>query len=79
MSRSWIIREALAAGLPLLVARLRDMRRRGFRPRGQLVNKHVAGPRRGPRSDGLRDDRWVRRPDVKPEGTRRPRVDFPDL
>ena len=40
----------------------RQRRRAGLVPRGEYQNPNVAGPRRGPRSDGRRTDRWVSAP-----------------
>ena len=40
----------------------------GFRPKGQVASPSAAGPRRGPRTDGLREDRWIHRPNLTPEG-----------
>ena len=62
MSRSWILREALALGLPLFVEKQRRLRRAGFVPRGEYQNPDAAGPLRGPRSDGRRADSWVSAP-----------------
>ena len=60
VSRSWLLREALAVGLPVAVANMRQLRADGFVPAGALQHPGVEGPRRGPRSDGQRADRWVR-------------------
>ncbi len=62
MSRSWILRECIALGFPLFVERVRQRRAAGLVPRGEYQNPDVAGPRRGPRSDGRRADRWVAPP-----------------
>ena len=62
MSRSWILRECIAEGFPLFVETVRQRRRAGLVPRGEYQNPDAAGPRRGPRSDGLRGDRWVGAP-----------------
>lgn len=62
MSRSWILRGALAQGLPLFVESVRQRRGAGFVPSGELKNPNAVGPRRGPRSDGPRADRWVNAP-----------------
>lgn len=62
MTRSWILRESVAAGFPLFVEAVRQRRLAGLVPRGEYQNPDVAGPRRGPRSDGLRGDRWVGAP-----------------
>lgn len=62
MARSWILRECVALGFPLFVEQVRQRRRAGLIPRGEYQNPHVAGPRRGPRSDGRRTDRWVSPP-----------------
>jgi len=68
MTRSWLLREALHIGLPAVVAHLRSLRSAGFRPKGQVASPSAAGPRRGPRTDGLREDRWIHRPNLTPEG-----------
>ena len=62
MARSWILRECVALGFPLFVEQVRQRRRTGLVPRGEYQNPDVAGPRRGPRSDGRRADRWVSAP-----------------
>ncbi len=62
MSRSWILRECIAEGFPLFVEAVRQRRRAGLVPRGEYQNPEASGPRRGPRSDGLRGDRWVGAP-----------------
>lgn len=62
MSRSWILREAIAAGLPVFVEKVRQRRRAGLVPRGEYQQPGAVGPRRGPRSDGPRTDRWVNAP-----------------
>ena len=62
MSRSWILREAIALGFPEFVEQVRQRRRAGFVTRGEYQHPDAAGPRRGPRSDGQRADRWVSRP-----------------
>ena len=62
MSRSWILRGALGQGLPLFVDSVRQRRSAGFVSSGEVKNPDAAGPRRGPRSDGLRADRWVNLP-----------------
>ena len=59
MSRSWILRECVAQGFPGFVEKVRERLRAGLVPRGQYWKPEVAGPRRGPRSDGVRADRWV--------------------
>lgn len=59
MSRSWLIREALAEGLPNVVEKVRERLRAGLVPRGAYWRPGTAGPRHGPRSDGPREDRWV--------------------
>ena len=76
MSRSWLLREALALGFPALVTQVRMRRKAGFVTRGEYVNPSAAGPRRGPRSDGARTDRWVHRPGGSEEGQRRPDTVF---
>ena len=75
ISRSWLVREALRIGVPAAIARLRSLREAGFRPRGQSDSPRSAAPRRGPRSDGPREDRWVHRPDLAPEGHEAPELD----
>ena len=60
VSRAWFLREALAAGLPVAAAHMRQLLSDGFVPAGVLRNPGSSGPRRGPRSDGPREDRWVR-------------------
>ncbi len=62
MARSWIIRECVALGFPLFVEQVRQRRRAGLITRGEYQNPNAAGPRRGPRSDGRRTDRWVSAP-----------------
>lgn len=62
MSRSWILREAIAAGLPVFVEKVRQRRCAGLVPRGEYQQPGAVGPRRGPRSDGPRTDRWVNAP-----------------
>lgn len=62
MSRSWILRECVAEGFPGFVEKVRERLRAGLVPRGQYWKPEVAGPRRGPRSDGPRGDRWVGAP-----------------
>lgn len=64
MTRAWLLREALAIGLPAAAAKLRMLREQGFRPAGQVSAPAAKGPRRGPRSDGARHDRWVSAPAV---------------
>ena len=59
MSRAWLLREALARGFPALVTELRLKRKAGFVTRGEYVNPGASSPRRGPRSEGARTDRWV--------------------
>ena len=75
MSRSWVVREALALGFPALVAEVRSKRKAGFVTRGEYVNPGARTARRGPRSDGARADRWVRRPAGAVEGERAPDPD----
>ena len=60
VSRSWFLREALAVGLPVAVANIRQLMADGFVPAGAASPRASEGPRRGPRSDGARADRWVR-------------------
>ena len=60
VTRSWFLREALAVGLPVAVANMRQLMADGFVPAGALSHAATSGPRRGPRSDGARSDRWVR-------------------
>ena len=62
MARSWILRECVGLGFPLFVEQVRQRRRAGLIPRGEYQNPNAAGPRRGPRSDGRRADRWVSPP-----------------
>ena len=62
MARSWVLREAIALGLPLFVEKVRRLRDAGLVPRGEYTNPHAAGSRRGPRSDGARATRWVGAP-----------------
>lgn len=76
MSRSWLVREALAIGFPALVTQLRQRRRAGLVTRGEYVNPAVRGPRRGPRMDGTGTDRWVQRPGGSAEGEKRPETPF---
>ena len=64
MSRSWLIREALALGIPLAETRIRQLIEDGFRPAGDVGYRAASGPRRGPNSDGRRTDRWVHAPHV---------------
>ena len=78
MSRAWLVREVLRIGLPAAIGRLRSLREAGYRPSGQVLSPQAAGPRRGPRSDGPREDRWVHRPDLAPEGERAPALDDDD-
>lgn len=59
MSRAWFLREALAIGLPAAAAHIRMLRAQGLRRAGVVHSPKSTGPRRGPRSDGSRDDRWV--------------------
>ena len=75
MSRSWLVRETLRIGLPAAIGRLESLWEAGFRPRGQVDSPHAAAPRRGPRSDGPREDRWVHRPELAPEGQAAPKLD----
>ena len=75
MSRSWIVREALRIGVPAAIGRLRWLREAGFRASGQAISPRAAWPRRGPRSDGPREDRWVHRPNLEPEGQKAPALD----
>ena len=75
ISRSWLLREALRIGIPAAFGQLRSRREAGFRPRGQVDSPHAAAPRRGPRSDGPREDRWVHRPELAPEGQAAPELD----
>ena len=62
ISRSWIIRECIAEGFANVVEKVRERRRAGLIPRGEYQNPKGAAPRRGPRSDGARVDRWVSAP-----------------
>jgi len=62
MGRSWILRECVGLGFPLFVEQVRQRGRAGLIPRGEYQNPNVAGPQRGPRSDGRRTDRWVSAP-----------------
>ena len=62
MSRAWIVRECVAEGFPAFVEKVRQRRAAGLVPRGEYKNPTVTGPRRGPRSDGQRADRWVGAP-----------------
>lgn len=71
MSRSWILRASLAVGLPSFVESVRQRRRAGLVPSGEYKNRHALGPRRGPRSDGPRADRWVNAPKVREPRTSR--------
>lgn len=75
MSRAWVVREALRIGLPAAIGRLWSLRTAGYRPSGQVLSPQAAGPRRGPRSDGAREDRWVHRPNLAPEGQKAPAFD----
>lgn len=78
MSRSWLLREALALGFPALVTRVRQRRGAGFVTRGEALKPGVSGPRRGPRMDGSGRDRWVHRPGGSAEGESRPDTRFRD-
>ena len=60
VSRSWFLREVFAVGLPVAVANIRQLMADGFVPAGAASPRASSGPRRGPRSDGARVDRWVR-------------------
>ena len=62
MSRAWLLRECIAEGFPAVVEKVRQRLRTGLVPRGAYWKPDVAGPRRGPRSDGSRADRWVSPP-----------------
>ena len=62
ISRAWIIRECIAEGLASVVEKVRERRRAGLVPRGEYQHPNAVGPRRGPRSDGVRADRWVSAP-----------------
>lgn len=62
MSRAWLIREALAEGFVNVVEKARERLRAGLVPRGGYWRPETSGPRRGPRSDGPRVDRWVAAP-----------------
>ncbi len=62
MSRAWIIRECIAEGFASVVEKVRERRRAGLIPRGEYQNPTAVAPRRGPRSDGSRTDRWVGAP-----------------
>ena len=62
ISRSWIIRECIAEGFESVVEKVRERRRAGLVPRGEYQHPNAVGPRRGPRSDGFRADRWVGAP-----------------
>ena len=75
MSRSWVVREALRIGVPAARGQLQWLREAGFRPSGQANQSPFRWPRRGPRSDGPREDRWVHRPDLEPEGQKAPALD----
>lgn len=68
MSRAWLIREALGEGLPNVVEKVRERLRAGLVPRGEYWRAESAGPRRGPRSDGPRGDRWVAAPKRRSTG-----------
>ena len=59
MARAWLLREALAIGVPAAAEHLRRLRAEGLRPAGALRKRQRLGPLRGPRSDGARTDRWV--------------------
>ena len=76
MSRSWLLREAVALGFPLLVESVRQRRRAGFVTRGEYVNPGASGPRRGPRMDGPRPDRWVYREGGSSEGDPFPDTEY---
>ena len=62
ISRAWLIRECIAEGFANVVQQVRERRRAGLIPRGEYQNPTAVAPRRGPRSDGLRADRWVSAP-----------------
>ena len=68
MTRSWILRECIAEGFPAFVEKTRQRLRAGLVPRGEYRKPEAAGPRRGPRSDGPRNDRWVNAPTRRGEG-----------
>ena len=78
MSRAWLLREALALGFPALVTEVRLKRKAGFVTRGEYVNPGASSPRRGPRSDGARTDRWIHRKGGSVEGQRRPDTEYRD-
>lgn len=78
MSRAWLLREALARGFPALVTELRLKRKAGFVTRGEYVNPGASSPRRGPRSDGVRSDRWVYRKGGSVEGNSTPDTEYRD-
>ena len=78
MSRAWLLREALALGFPALVTAVRLKRKAGFVTRGEYVNPGASSPRRGPRSDGARTDRWIHRKGGSVEGQRRPDTEYRD-
>lgn len=66
MSRAWLIREAMADGLPAAVERLRRLFAEGYRPAG-MVRRHGRDVRlRGPRLDGPHTDRFVHEPKLRP-------------
>ena len=75
MTRAWFLREALAVGVPAAAAHIRALRTQGLRPSGVVTKPGAPGPRRGPRSDGARDDRWVEVPSPGDPTVRR--VDVP--
>jgi len=62
ISRSWLLRECVAEGFASVVEKVRQRRRAGLVPRGEYQHPNAVGPRRGPRSDGSRADRWVSAP-----------------
>ena len=66
ISRAWLIRECIAEGFASVVQQVRERRRAGLVPRGEYQNPSAVAPRRGPRSDGLRADRWVSAPVRRP-------------
>ena len=67
ISRAWLIRECIAEGFASVVEKVRERRAAGLVPRGEYQHPNAVGPRRGPRSDGLRADRWVSAPIRRPD------------
>lgn len=70
MSRSWLLREAIAVGLPAAANRIEQLLAAGYRPAGDRLRPTKSGRRRGPQSDSSLALRWTLAPDSP--GLRRP-------